>query len=113
MQTKKTLSKTSPELEKIEKELVDTMKMLGINPEPYSMAIRITAQTLYERDKAYQAYLNDGGKLVNDNGKPNPIGIKLATWNAQSRACLSMLKLTPSKPRFDTGEDPEANDSNE
>ena len=112
MTNKKTSIKASPELEKIEKELSDTMKKIGINPEPYSIAIRITAQTIMERDKAYQAYLDDGGRLVNEYGKPSPIGIKLATWNAQTRACLGMLKLTPARPRIeDSGDESDQNEN--
>jgi hypothetical protein len=116
MPTKKTSINTSLELEKIEKELKETMKQIGINPKPYSIAIRLTAETILERNKAYNLYLAEGGKLINDNGKPNPIVVKLTTWNAQTRACLGMLKLTPARPQpedssNESNENPEASES--
>ena len=39
------------EIEQITADLVQTMRQCGIDPTPYSIAIRITAETLKERDR--------------------------------------------------------------
>lgn len=82
-------------IEMITAELIDTMRQIGINPEPYSLAIRITAETLREREKAYEEYIDNGGRQTNDKGRSDATAVRLAAWNSQARACLSMLKLTP------------------
>lgn len=90
-------------IEEIKHELIDTMLQIGIDPVPYSIAIRITAETLAEREKAYQEFMDNGGKQTN-NGKSEPAAVRLAAWNSQARACLSMLKLTPVRIREKDGE---------
>ena len=82
-------------LDEIRDELVTTMRQLSIDPTPYAYAIKITAETLREREKAYDEYMESGGKNVTEKGRSNAAAVRLATWNAQSRACLAMLKLTP------------------
>ena len=89
------MRKKKDRLEEIQEELSTTMTSLGMNPEPYSIAIRITAETLLEREKAYEEYIQDGGRQVTEKGRSNPSSIRLTSWNNQARACLSMLKLTP------------------
>lgn len=72
------------ELEAYKKELLDTMLQIGIDPTPYAIAIRITAETLLERERAYRFY-KDG------------IGSRdMWDFNFQSMECLTMLGLTPS-----------------
>ena len=82
-------------MEEIKRELLDTMLQVGIDPTPYAIAIKITAETLTEREKAYQEYKESGGRQTNEKGGSNAAAVRLAAWNSQSRACLSMLKLTP------------------
>ena len=74
------------EVETIKKELMDTLLEIGIDPVPYNIAIRITAETIREREKVYHDFLNDRASRV-----------CLQSWNDQVRACLSMLRLTPGK----------------
>lgn len=88
-------STVTKEIETITAELVSTLRGLGINPTPYSIAIRMTAETLRERQKAYDEYIENGGRQVTDKGRSDPSAVRLAAWNSQARACLSMLKLTP------------------
>lgn len=82
-------------IETITAELIETMRQVGINPEPYSIALRITAETLREREKAYEEYMENGGRQTTDKGRSEATSVRLAAWNSQARACLSMLKLTP------------------
>lgn len=84
-------------IETITAELIETMRQLGINPEPYSIALRITAETLREREKAYEEYMENGGRQATDKGRSEATAVRLAAWNSQARACLSMLKLTPRR----------------
>lgn len=86
---------TDKELEKITAELVQSMRQCGIDPAPYSIAIRITAETLRERDKAYKEYMDNGSRQTTDKGRSDAKAVRLTAWNSQARACLSMLKLTP------------------
>lgn len=72
------------EVEQITADLVQTMRQCGIDPTPYSIAIRITAETLKERDRVYRDYLKEDESRT-----------ALQSWNVQVRSCLSMLKLTP------------------
>lgn len=86
------------DIETITEELVDTMCAIGINPKPYEIAIRITAETLREREKAYEEYMDNGGRQATEKGRSEATAVRLAAWNSQARACLSMLKLTPRRP---------------
>ena len=86
------------EIETITAELVSTLRGLGINPAPYGIAIRMTAETLRERQKAYDEYIQNGGRQTTDKGRSEATAVRLAAWNSQARACLSMLKLTPWRP---------------
>lgn len=72
------------ELELYKQRLIDTMLQIGVDPVPYDIAIRMTAETLRERDRAYRDYL-----------KCEESRTTVQSWNSQARACLSMLKLTP------------------
>ena len=72
------------EIELYKQRLIDTMLQVGIDPVPYDIAIRLTAETLRERDRAYRDYL-----------KCEESRTTVQSWNTQARACLSMLKLTP------------------
>ena len=83
------------EIETIKKELIDTMLSVGIDPVPYSIAIKITAETLREREKAYKEYIENGSRQTTEKGHSDATAVRLAAWNSQARACLSMLKLTP------------------
>jgi len=65
-------------------QLVDMLVNLKIDPVPYEFAIRLTAETLRERDRAYLEYINGVGNVT-----------RFTSLNSQARACLSMLKLTP------------------
>lgn len=81
---KRSMAKKETEIEKITADLVQTMRQCGIDPTPYGIAIRMTAETLQERDRVYQEYMLMGESRT-----------ALQSWNVQARACLSMLKLTP------------------
>lgn len=87
--------KTTSDIDTYTAELVQTMRQIGIDPTPYGIAIRITAETLRERDKAYQEYMDNGGRQTTEKGRSEATAVRLAAWNSQARACLSMLKLTP------------------
>lgn len=90
----------------ITEELEETLSRFGVNPKLYGIAIRITAETLYEREKAYDEYIAKGGRQTDDKGKSEATAVRLAAWNSQARACLGMLKLTPWRPsRTDDQED--------
>ncbi len=95
MVRRKTTTSEDERIEEIKAELIDTMLHVGIDPVPYSIAIKITAETLREREKAYKEYMENGGSQVTEKGHSNPNAVRLASWNSQARACLSMLKLTP------------------
>lgn len=87
-------------LEEIRAELVATMESVSIDPTPYRIAIAITAETLLERENAYKEYIENGSRQTEEGArastiKSNPYATRLCSWNAQARACLSMLKLTP------------------
>lgn len=93
------------DIETITAELIDTMRQLGVNPEPYSIALRITAETIREREKAYEEYMDNGGRQTTEKGRSDATAVRLAAWNSQARACLSMLRLTPrSVPVSGSGE---------
>ena len=72
------------EIEAYKVRLIDTLLQIGVDPVPYDIAIRMTAETLRERDRAYRDYL-----------KCEESRTTVQSWNSQARACLSMLKLTP------------------
>lgn len=93
------MKKTSDEkrLEELRETLRNDMTQAGVKISAYDIAIEITAETLLEREKAYEAYINDGSRQVDERGRLNPYGSRLASWNSQARACLSMLKLTPTR----------------
>ena len=104
---KKNATKTNKRLEEIRARLVEDMKTAGVDAEPYAIAIDITAETLLEREHAYNDYIENGGGQVNEAGRSNPYAVRLSAWNSQARACLSMLKLTPVRyrPTEDTAEE--------
>ena len=54
------------EIETIKKELIDTMLSVGLDPVPYSIAIKITAETLLEREKAYKEYIKNGSRQTTE-----------------------------------------------
>lgn len=85
-------------INELQGQLMEDMKKAGVEVEPYAIAIRITAETLYEREQAYKEYVEDGSRQLNDKHNANPYAVRLASWNSQSRACLGMLKLTPPRP---------------
>lgn len=95
MKEYKPKTEVATDIEKITAELVSTLRGLGINPAPYSIAIRMTAETLRERQKAYEEYIENGGRQTTEKGRSEATAVRLAAWNSQARACLSMLKLTP------------------
>lgn len=77
--------------------VIHDLKKAGINPDPYGLAIIITAETLFERRVAYDEYLERGGRNTTERGGSEASAVRLAVWNSQARACLSMLKLTPCR----------------
>ena len=83
------------DIETITDELIETMRQVGIVTDPYRIAIRITAETLHEREKAYEEYMENGGRQTTEKGRSDATAVRLSAWNSQARACLSMLKLTP------------------
>ena len=78
-------SETETEIEAYKKQLIDTLLQMNIDPVPFEIVIRMTAETLRERDHVYRDYMN--------NEESDTV---LHNWNDQTRACLSMLKLTPA-----------------
>lgn len=95
-------------IEVVTEELVANMRQIGIDPTPYSIAIRIAAETLTEREKAYTEYMEKGGRQTTEKGRSEATAVRLAAWNSQARACLSMLKLTPWRVRPTETEDEES-----
>ena len=104
---KKDTAKTNKRLEEIRARIIEDMKTAGVDAEAYGIAIEITTQTLFERERAYRDYIENGGEQVTDAGRSNPYAVRLSSWNSQARACLSMLKLTPVRyrPQEDTAEE--------
>lgn len=88
---------TNNNLEEITLELIEAMLALNLDPKPYGLAIQLTAETIMERNEAYKEYLENGGTHVNEKGKSDARSLRLASWNAQVRQCLSMLRLTPTR----------------
>lgn len=83
------------DIDVITTELVSNMRKIGIDPTPYAIAIRLTAETIRERERAYSEYMANGGKQTTEKGRSDATALRLCAWNGQVRACLSMLKLTP------------------
>ncbi len=83
-------------LSEITDELISDMTSIGIEPGAYKIAIRMAAETLFEREQAYMDYIEDGARQVNDKGAANPYTVRFQAWNNQARSCLYMLKLTPT-----------------
>lgn len=88
------MTKKIDRLTEIRTRLVADLERVGIDADLYSLAVDIAAETLLERERAYDAYVESGSTPVLE-GKNNPYAMRLAQWNSQARACLSMLKLTP------------------
>lgn len=87
-------------LTEITEDLIADMTSIGIDTAAYKIAIRITAETLYEREQAYKDYIEDGARQINEKGtSSNPYAVRLQAWNSQARSCLYMLKLTPTPSR--------------
>lgn len=79
--------------------IIRDLEALGVNPDPYHFAIQMTAETLFERNVAYEEYLENGGKNTNEKGKSDATSVRLSTWNSQLRFCLYMLNLTPASAK--------------
>lgn len=80
-------------LNEIRKQLIFDLLDAGLNTLQYGFAIDLTVTTLYEREKAYNDYL----RAEKEGLKLSPYLARLQNWNTQARACLSMLKLTPTR----------------
>lgn len=92
-------------VENIAEELRADMVKCGIDPTCYGIAVKIASETLYEREQAYKAYIEAGALQATEKGTSNPYAVRLQAWNAQARACLSMLRLTPPYMRQETESD--------
>lgn len=99
--TKKTTPTDDEIMASIKARLIHDMTALGIDAGLYSFAIDNATETLFEREKAYQAYKDNGSRQTTEDGKNNPYALRLQSWNSQARACLSMLRLTPPYIRAD------------
>lgn len=103
--TKKT-TPTDDELKNgIKAGIIKDLGALGINTDPYALAIDLTTETLFERARAYEAYKENGSRQTTEDGKTNPYAVRLQAWNAQARACLSMLRLTPPYKKAEEPDD--------
>lgn len=109
MTKKKTTTKADDDLLlSIKANVINDMEALGLNPASYSIAVDLASTTLYEREKAYEAYKAHGSQQTTEDGKNNPYAVRLQSWNSQARACLTMLRLTPPYKRAE-----DINDTND
>ena len=105
MAKKKTTTKADDDLLlSIKANIINDMEALGLNPASYSIAVDLASTTLYEREKAYEAYKENGSRQTTEDGKTNPYAVRLQSWNSQARACLTMLRLTPPYIKADGSE---------
>jgi len=109
MTKKKNTTPTDDELLfDIKARLICDLNALGIDASLYTFAIDLATTTLYEREKAYEAYKAHGSQQTTEDGKNNPYAVRLQSWNSQARACLTMLRLTPPYKRAE-----DINDTND
>lgn len=100
--------KTTPDddlLFSIKANIISDLEALGVNPASYMLAIDLATTTLFEREKAYEAYKENGSRQTTEDGKTNPYAVRLQAWNTQARACLTMLRLTPPYIRAEDASD--------
>lgn len=93
------------DVERIAEELREDMRKCGVEPDLYNTAVLLSAETLYERERAYCEYVENGATQTNVKGASNPYAVRLQSWNNQARACLTMLRLTPPYKRQQTDTD--------
>lgn len=87
--------KTTETVKILINQLNEDLTYLGIDPKPYSIIVRMTAETIIERDRAYEAYLQGGGKQITDAGRSDPTAIRFTVMNNQARSFLHCLHLAP------------------
>lgn len=91
-------------LDEIRSKLRVDMIQARLDVTTFDYAIDITAETLLERERIFSLYM-EHEKTRTDLTTVNPFSSRLASWNSQARACLNMLKLTPT--RYRPPEDPD------
>ena len=90
-------------LDEIRGELRISMLQSRINVMSSDAGVNLTAETLLERERVYDAYLRYENTRVDDS--LNPYTDALVKLTSEARECLCMLKLTPSYMNDDEEDD--------
>lgn len=92
--------RTAQRIDELVLKLNEDLRYLGIDPKPYSIIVKMTAETLIERDIAYNEYLSSGGKQITEKGRSDPTAVRFAVMNNQARSFLHSLHLAPLRDPF-------------
>lgn len=85
--------KMTDKLSDINRQIRSEMLMSGLDTITCETAIKLTVETILERNRVYLKYVRYNEE--HPECDLNPYENSLVLWNTQTRDCLCMLNLTP------------------